>query len=359
MNDSKKKIIKIIPHSKPTLGAEEAERVAEVIRSARLAQGRLVQKFEHTFAEKLETSQAAATSSGTSALHLALLAMGVGAKDEVIIPSYVCTALLHAVRYIGATPVLADIDRQTGNLDPVDAKKRLSQRTKAIIVPHMFGLPADMKGIMAMGVPVIEDCAQAVGAMYKGKPVGTFGAAAIFSFYATKVMTTGEGGMVVSNSKKVIRRVKDLRDYDERPEYSIRFNYKMTDIQAALGLVQLGRLKTFVQRRRDIAKKYTHFLSRFDIELPPDSPEHIYFRYVVDITPNSSKLLKHLVQKGITCAKPVYKPLHRYLKQKGYPNSDSVWRRALSLPIYPSLSNRDVDCILSAFAAAYKETARE
>lgn len=349
---------KNIPHSRPTLGPEEVRRVSEVIRSGHLAPGDVLQSFEQIFAESVGERSAAGVSSGTAALHLVLLAMGIGAKDEVIIPSYVCAALLNAVHYVAAKPVLADIDPDTGNIDPMDAKKRLTRRTKAIIVPHMFGLAADLDRLTALGVPLIEDCAQAVGGTYAGKPVGTVGQAAVFSFYATKVMTTGEGGMVVSGSKKLIERIKDLREYDENREYKIRYNYKMTDIQAALGMVQLTKLETFIRRRRGIARHYDDFLKDLNLKLPPADPGHIYFRYVVGLAFNSTALIQNLKKKGIMCAKPVYKPLHRYLKQKGFTNADKVWRNSISLPIYPGLTRRDADNVLTAFVKCLQGVGR-
>jgi perosamine synthetase len=354
MKNNKRQTLPVIPHSKPTLGSAEARRVAEVIRSGRLAPGELLRSFEQTFAERVGGRHAAGVGSGTAALHLALLSMGIGTGDEVIIPSYVCTALLNAVYYVAARPVLADIDPDTGNMDPLDAKKRITRRTRAIIVPHMFGLPAVMEKLTRLNVPIIEDCAQAVGGTYAGKPVGTFGQAAVFSFYATKVMTTGEGGMVVSGSKKIIERIRDLRDYDEKRRYRIRYNYKMTDIQAALGSVQLKKLESFICSRRRIARHYDDFLKDLNLKLPPADPGHIYFRYVIGLESDSAALIQNLQKRGIMCAKPVYKPLHRYLQQKGFSNTDRVWRNSISLPIYPKLTRSAADRVLSAFEKCFQ-----
>ncbi|MFC1814704.1 DegT/DnrJ/EryC1/StrS family aminotransferase [Thermodesulfobacteriota bacterium] len=354
MDNKHSQIDNQIPHSRPTLGPEEVELSVAAIRSAQIAQGKMVQKFEQAFAGRVGVGQASATSSGTAALHVTLLAMGVGAKDEVIIPSYVCTALLNAVRYVGATPILADIDPETKNLDPNDVKERLTRRTKVVIVPHLFGLAADMDEFMGLDVPIIEDCAQSVGGTYGGKRLGSFGRAAIFSFYATKVMTTGEGGMVVSNSEELIERVKDLREYDEKNDYKIRYNYKMTNIHAAMGIAQLAKLDAFIQRRRSIAKQYYQALEGFGLRLPPKDPGHIYFRYVIGLEYDSAVLIQNLRTKGVRCAKPVYRPLHRYLYQKGYPQTEKAWRQAISIPIYPSLSSRDTDRVIRAFMAAHK-----
>ncbi|MGD9026338.1 MAG: DegT/DnrJ/EryC1/StrS family aminotransferase [Desulfobacterales bacterium] len=182
-----------IPHYRPTLGAEEAAAVAAVVKSGNIAEGEVVARFEKAFAEKMGVGHALALSSGTAALHLTLLAMGVGPDDEVIIPCFVCTALLHAVQYVGAKPVLAEIDPATYNIDPSDVQKRISNRIKAIIVPYLFGLAADLDRLLELNIPLIEDCAQAVSGWYQNKPLGTFGAAAIFSFYATKMMAPARG----------------------------------------------------------------------------------------------------------------------------------------------------------------------
>jgi perosamine synthetase len=252
--------LKYIPHSRPTLGEEEVKAVAEVIKSGHIAEGEVVARFEKTFAGKMGVQHAVAVNSGTAALHLALLAMGIGPEHEVIIPSYVCTALLHAVQYVGARPVPAEIDPLTYNIDPDDVQKRITTRTRAIIVPHLFGAAADLDKLLKLDVPIIEDCAQAVGGTYHQKLLGTFGDIAIFSFYATKVMATGEGGMVTSKSPEIIERIRDLKTYDGKEADKVRYNYKMTDVQAALGEVQLGRLDDFIEQRRKIARQYVKHL---------------------------------------------------------------------------------------------------
>jgi perosamine synthetase len=348
---------KIIPHSRPTLGQAEIESVSRVMATSHIAQGQVVYDFEQAFAEYLGVKSAACTSSGTAALHLVLKAMGIGEQDEVVIPSYVCTALLNSVEYVGAKPILAEIDPDTYNLDPKDVKGRLSSRTKAIIVPHLFGLPADIDGLLALNIPIIEDCAQAVGSTYRQHFTGTFGKAAIFSFYATKVMTTGEGGMVISNSKDLIDRVKDLREYDHKDEYLVRYNYKMTDIHAAIGMVQLDRIKTFLRRRRDIAELYNQAFDSFGLQLPPQNKGHIYYRYVIGLGTDAEVLAKTLQNQGIGCARPVFLPLHRYLNLKGYYQTENAWEQALSIPIYPSLSTQDIDRLIDRCTETFRKMA--
>ncbi|MBL7180820.1 MAG: DegT/DnrJ/EryC1/StrS family aminotransferase [Desulfobacterales bacterium] len=347
--------MKFIPHSRPTLGPEEMAAVADVIESSQIAQGKVVYEFEKAFAQKIGTTYAVSTNSGTAALHLTLLAMEVGENDEVIIPSYVCTALLNAVRYTGAEPVLAEIDPDTYNLEPDDVRRKLTSRTKAVVVPHLFGLPADMEGLLDLNVSIIEDCAQAVGSTYRQKCVGTFGKAAVFSFYATKVMTTGEGGMVVSASKDFMDRVRDLREYDNRDEYKIRYNYKMTDIHAGIGLAQLSRLETFIQRRRIIAKLYDQAFESLELQLPPRKQGHIYFRYVIGLGTDAGPWIQNLKEKGVGCARPVYLPLHQYLGLEGFYQTEKAWRESLSIPIYPLLSEADAHRVINGLINTYKE----
>ncbi len=345
-----------IPHSKPTLGAEEIQAVSDVISSGYVAEGAVVQQFEQSFADYLDIQHAVTTNSGTAALHLALLALEVGPGDEVIIPSYVCCALLNAVNYTGATPVLADIRPDTCNLAAADVKKRLTPKTKAIIVPHLFGLAADLDSLLALEVPLIEDCAQALGSEYAQRPVGTFGVAAIYSFYATKVITTGEGGMVVASSKEFAERIRDLKTYDQKDDYQIRFNYKMTDIQAALGLVQLERLDTLIGRRRAVARQYTSAFEALGLNLPADDPGHIFFRYVIGLNTDSLSWIQALAREGIGSDRPVHLPLHRQLKSTGCPVAEKAWKNSLSIPIYPSLTDEEITRVIDAVRATALKT---
>lgn len=336
----------VIPHSRPTLGEEEVQAVAEVIRSGHIAQRDVVRKLEQAVAAKVGAPHAVATSSGTAALHLALRVLGVGVGDEVIIPSYVCSALLNAVRYVGAEPIIADIDRRSGNMDPDDASRRISNRTKAAIVPHMFGLPAEMDAFLKLGIPVIEDCAQTIGTTSKGRPVGSLGHLSICSFYATKVLTTGEGGMVISGSAELMEKIRDLNEYDNKNDAIVRHNYKMTDMQAAMGLMQLQRLHRFISRRKEIAEKYRKSLETIVFDLPPNNEEHIYFRFIIDVGKEVDRWIDHMGKENIAVARPVYRPLHILLGLEGYPVTEFAWKSLVSLPIYPSLSDEEIDRIV-------------
>ena len=333
----------MIPHSRPTITAEDIEAVSNVLHSGAIAQGEAVKEFEQSVASFVGTEGGVAVNSGTSALHLGLIALGVKAGDEVILPSYVCVAPLNAVRYVGADPVFSDIDPRTGNIDPKGIKGLVSEKTKAIIVPHLLGQPAQMEGFRDVGIPIIEDCAQSIGARYQGRHAGSFADMAICSFYATKVITTGEGGMVLSNNKELLETVRDLRDYDEKIPYVTRFNYKMTDLQAALGITQIRRLTEFIAERRKIAGFYDHAFA----DLPAQSPiklsgcEPIFYRYVLRIGASVEDFLKRMADFNVICRRPVYKPLHQLCNQTGYGNTDLIWNDSVSIPIYPVLSDEE------------------
>jgi perosamine synthetase len=333
----------VIPHSRPTLDSEDYESVLRVLQSGHLVQGEQVARFEEALSSFVGVRHAVAVSSGTAALHLSLIALGVSDGDEVIIPSYVCSALLNAVMYVRAIPVIADIDGRTFNMDGEDIGKRLSKKTKAIIVPHMFGLPADINKILSFGIPVIEDCAQSISAAFRERCTGSFGVCSVFSFYTTKLLAAGEGGMVVSDDERLAETVRDLRDYDEKETYSVRYNYKMTDMQAALGMNQMKKLSFFIQKRQEIADYYTETLQDAPVSLPvvPEGRDHIFYRYVL-LTRDRDELIEKMRREHIDCRQPVFHPLHDYLSLPGYPVTDEVAKRAVSIPIYPSLKDEDV-----------------
>jgi perosamine synthetase len=337
-----------IPHSRPTLHDDLVQAASLITRSGMIAAGRYGEHFERLIADMHSAPGAVATSSGTSALHLALLALRLGTGDEVILPSYVCTAVLNAVRYVGATPVLADIDEESFNIDPEDVRARITSRTRAIIVAHMFGVPADVRSLRSFGIPIIEDCAQALGATIGGLPVGSYGDLAVFSFYATKVITTGEGGMVLARNPALVDRMRDLRDYDERDSYELRFNYHMSDLAAAVGCRQFERLSGFLSRREELANLYHREVAGLPLRPQAFFPGRVYYRYVVR-TEAFEFWQQALQVAGVQCKRPVYKPLHHYLGGH-FPVTESVYRTALSLPIYPSLTDDEACRVVTALA---------
>ena len=339
----------MITHSKIVLDEEDIDGVTDVLSSGLLVQGKAASSLEEELASFIGVRHAVAVSSGTAALHLALICLGIGHGSEVIIPSYVCTALLNAVHYVRATPVLVDIDPYTYNISAGQIEKAISKKTGAIVVPHMFGLPADIDEILSLGVPVIEDCAQSAGARFRGQYTGSLGRISIFSLYATKMLCAGEGGLILSDDPDLIARARDLRDYDEKETYTIRYNYKLTDIQAALGKSQLKKLPSFIEKRRKIAGLYNDGLEHVVSRIPsvPEGSEHIYYRYVITVD-DPTRFMGKMQEKGIVCRRPIFKPLHRYLNLPGYAVTDQVWSNGVSIPIYPSLTEIDADRIMDA-----------
>lgn len=340
---------RIIPHSRPLLTDSDIRAVVSVLESGQLAQGPRVEEFEKALAGFIGKKEAVAVSSGSAALYLSLVALGIAEDDEVIVPSFVCSAVLNAVNLAGANAVIADIDPLTFNMSVASVREAVSNKTKAVIVPHMFGLPAELEGLSDLGVPLIEDCAQALGASYKGKKAGSFGLLSVFSFYATKVIAAGEGGMVLSDSRELASRVRDLREYDHKEDGVLRFNFKMTDIQAALGQSQLTQLDSFLRKRREVAGRYFEEFRDCHFSLPVrrEGTEHIYYRFVVRAGKTASGYLEKLKEKKVICRRPVFKPLHLYLNKPGFPHSSEAWEKSISIPIYPSLKAEEVEKVVA------------
>jgi dTDP-4-amino-4,6-dideoxygalactose transaminase len=214
----------------------------------------------------------------------------------------------------------------------------------------MFGCPAEIDKLSELGIPVIEDCAQSIGANFKGQRAGRFGLLSVFSFYATKVIAAAEGGMVLSDSEDLISRIKDLREYDNKDNYILRYNYKMTDIQAALGLSQLSFLEKFIERRREIAACYFQEFKNCDFSLPVVEKEkdHIYYRFVIKTKDSASEYIEKFHQKNIMCKRPIYTPLHIYLNLSGFPHTLEAWHKTISIPLYPSLREDEIEKIVAA-----------
>lgn len=239
----------------------ELEKIIEVYQSGNIAVGKEIEEFEKKLANYIGKKYAVSTSSGTTALHLLLYSMDIKEGDEVILPASVCPGVMHAIEYTGATPVIADINENDFNVSVEYAKKIITDNTKAIIAPHMFGLPSDIDELRKLNIPIIEDCAQSIGAMYDNKKVGSFGYASIFSFYATKMFTSIDGGMILTDDEKLAKLLKDLRYYGGKRDYKLRFNYKLQNINAAIGLVQFEKLKSFLDDRKILATKYFNIFS--------------------------------------------------------------------------------------------------
>ena len=350
-----------IPIAKPIIGDEEIKAVGEVLKSGMLAQGERVKRFEDEFASYLGVKNAIAVNNGTVALDLAVKALGLKPGDEVITPAFTFIATANCALYQGLSPVFADVDPRTFNIDPEDLQKRITPRTRAVIGVHLYGQPFDLSAVQEIcqdrGITLVEDCAQAHGAEFQGKKVGSFGTGC-FSFYPTKNMTTGEGGMITTNDDALAASLRLLRSHGDTGKYnhvSLGYNYRMMDLQGALGLVQLRRLEEFTARRISNAAFLNDNIKIKGISTPYQAKNvrHVYHQYVVRVedsfASSREKLMEYLLAKGIGSAvhypKAVYEqPLYRKL---GYTNesclvSEDVSRKVLSLPVHPSLTEEDL-----------------
>lgn len=367
-----------IPLTRPSLGPAELKAVAEVLASGWLTQGERVADFEQAVADYCGARHAVATSSCTAALHIALVALGVGPGDEVIVPSMTFIATANAVRYCGATPVFAEIVPETFNLVPAAAEAAITPRTKAVIVVHQLGLPADLDAFDELArrfrLPLVEDAACALGSRYRGRPIGGHGHVACFSFHPRKVISTGEGGMVLTDDPQLARTVRLLRqhgmDASDRDRHATRelvterypvlgFNYRLTDVQAALGVAQMQRLEELVARRRELAEVYNRRLAGHPYLLTPESPPHVepnYQSYAVRLTddapPQRDDVLRGLRRRGIA-AKGGVMTIHREaayaaLPSCSLPRTEWASDRSLLLPLFPELSADDQDRVLRA-----------
>lgn len=372
----------MIPIMRPWLGEEEAAAAAEAVASGWVAQGPRVAEFEKAFAATIGTGHAVAVSSCTAALHLALIVAGIGPGDEVVVPSLSFIATTNAVRYVGARPVFADVDVATQNLVPETVAPCLSSRTRAVILVDQAGIPADLYAMRALcdprGVTVIEDAACAAGSTYRGRPAGAGAAIATYSFHPRKLITTGEGGMITTSDSLVAARIRRLREHgmdvsaadrhvSKQPvieHYTeVGFNFRMTDIQAAIGKVQLRKLEQLVVRRRQLAERYQSLLScipgiqtagdpgygttnyqSFWILLPDDSPV------------TRDEVLHDLAQAGISARRGIM-AAHLESAYADHPHAElpiteKLTARSLILPLFHDMTEEQQDFVVSAVRAS-------
>lgn len=340
----------MIPHSRPTIGEDDIKAVSDVLKSLQISIGPKTREFEKKLSALIGINDAVATSSGTTALHLALECLGVGSGDEVILPTGVCHSLINSIHYCGAKPILSDIDYVDLNISIEDVKRKVTSKTKAIIAPHMYGKAANLDDLMDLGVQIIEDCAHAIGGYHGNKRLGSIGDAAMFSFYTTKMMATGEGGMVTFKSQEALKNARDLREYNFKQTYKLRYNYKMTDMQAALGITQLSKLPEFIKKRRALAESYNKAFQSIPALLP-DFNESVFYRYIIHLKKSNVKEIVNALEKnGVSSQCPVH-PLHRLLDVKGFDNAEKAMKTALSIPIYPSLTEEECNTIVKAVRA--------
>lgn len=372
----------MIPVMKPWLGDEEAAAAAAAVTSGWVAQGPRVAKFEAAFADAIGVPHAVALSSCTTALHLALVVAGIGPGDEVIVPSLSFIATANVVRYVGARPVFADVEEPTQNLVPDTVAPHLTDRTRAVILVDQAGVPADLDSMRTLcepnGVSVIEDAACAAGATYRDRPVGATASLAAFSFHPRKLLTTGEGGMMVTPDAEVAARLRRLREHGMDLSAAQRhasqqpvieryletgFNYRMTDIQAAIGLVQLGKLDRMVTRRRVLAARYQHLLADIPglatIRDPAYGTTNYQGFWVVlpsQFPVSRNELLRKLAEAGVSARRGVMaahlEPAYSGEPCPHLPVTERLTASSVTLPLFHEMTEEQQDHVVSVIRAA-------
>lgn len=352
----------MIPISRPLVGAEEEAAVIDVLRSGMLAQGPQTAKLEAAFADLCGVRHAVAVCNGTAALFLAMLAHDIGPGDEVITTPFSFVATGNSVLMAGARPVFVDIDEQTFNLDARQIEAAITEHTRAIMPVHLYGHPAEMHAILALAeryeLAIIEDAAQAVGATYDERPIGSFGTAC-FSLYATKNIMSGEGGMITTDDDAVAERLRLLRSHGSRVRYyhdMLGYNFRMTDLQAAIGLAQLGKLEAFTERRIANAAFLNAKITNPAVIKPTTLPyvRHVFHQYTVRIHGDRDAAVRRLADQGVGSAVfyPVLIPQQPFYGAHDYdtclPVAEQACREVLALPVHPGLSDADLQQIAAA-----------
>ena len=363
-----------IPLSAPDIDEEDIAAVASVMRSGRLSLGPVADAFEAEFAGYVGAPFAVSVSSGTAGLHLALLSLGIGAGDEVIVPSFTFIAAANAIRYVGASPVFVDIDPYSLNMDPARVEEAITERTRGLMVVHTFGVPAAMDVLLSLAqrheLKVIEDACEAIGAEYLGRRVGAIGDAGVFGFYPNKQMTTGEGGMLVTNSQAVAVKARALRNQGRTSgnwfeHHLLGYNYRLSELNAALGLSQLRRIEEMLALRSQVADWYAQALTGCeDFTLPMALTSGVrisWFVYVVRLSERFDRyerdcILGAMTREGIACGR-YFAPIHRqqaYATENMLPITDFVADRAIALPFFNRLTQEQVyyvtECLKRATA---------
>jgi len=351
----------MISIAKPLIGEEEKKAVLEVLDSGMIAQGPRVKAFEEAFAAMCGVKHAIATTSGTTALHVALLANGIGEGDEIITSSFTFIASANSALYTGAKPVFVDIDPTTFNINPALIEAAITPRTRAIMPVHLFGLSCDMDPILAVAqkyhLLVIEDACQSHGARYKGRRVGSFGTGT-FSLYPTKNITSAEGGMITTDNDTVAEKCRVIRQHGMRRRYyhdELGFNFRMTDVHAAIGLAQLSKLERFNATRRENAAFLSANLKGVVVPYVPAGYEHVYHQFTVRVPGGRRDALRTYLQEHGVGSEVYYPvPVHKqvfYTGELGYkqslPEAEKASQEVLSLPVHPALSKEDLATIVS------------
>ena len=338
----------VIPHSRPWINKADRHAVTSVLASGMLAKGAKVGEFESSVCDYLGANHAVAQSSGTAALVLALRTLEICRGDEVILPTYVCSSVLESVLTVGAAPVLCDVD-ETGVITAATVAPHITSKTKAIIAVHIFGHPCDLGILNQKEIPVIEDACQALGLTINGSKAGAHGDIGILSFHATKCLTTGEGGMLVTRNKALGERARQL--VDGTTTLASRSVAPLSDFQAALGLSQLGRYPEFLERRNGLLRQYTEAAQRLDIAIGSPRQSSMLFRFTLRSEQPFEAVQAAFYNQGISVRRGVDQLLHRALglSDSAFPMAVSLYQRSVSVPFYPSLNIRDATTVSNAF----------
>jgi dTDP-4-amino-4,6-dideoxygalactose transaminase len=353
----------LIPHNKLTFDDREVKAVTQIIKSGYWAGGNEVIKLENQICRETKRKYAFGVASGLSALRISLLSLGVDKNSEVIVPAYSCVAIANAVLACGAKPIAVDVIHDDWNIDPKKVAQAIGPKTKAIIAINTFGLPAQFKELTKLKIPIIEDCAHALGSTSDGFIFGNNGIISITSFYATKLIGGGEGGAIFTDDSKIAEFIEDYRDYTDKEPSGFRLNEKMSNIDAALSLSQLKKLNNFISRRQNIADLYESELKKLKELIPdfniPINKNRIWYRYTVHLKNISSdKLIKELKSNGICSAKPV----EFWLKNsdlKKHPNSAFASQYLVSIPIYPTITKKEKLTVIQAINKSIKALTNE
>ena len=350
---------RVIPHTRPHLGQEEIDAVSAVLSSGYIAEGPQVEQLEKEWCVATGTAGAVAVGSGLAAIRLSLISLGIRAGDEVIVPAYGCVSILNAILAAGATPVFSDVRRDDWTLDPAAAQQARTARTRAIIAVHLFGMPAAMAELQSLGVPIVEDCAHGIGGMSARTPFGASGTLSIASFYATKMIAAGEGGIVASRETSRLQSIRSARNPSDQGPNAHHLNDKMTDIEAAIARVQLRRLPATLERRRTLAARYTERLAplagRELLVLPREVPGRIWYRYAVRLTRHRALDVAQQMQRGGVFADTPVWDLRPAVKWSGrLSESDLALDHLLSLPLYADLREDDQERVVTALTEALR-----
>lgn len=367
-----------VPVNIPSLDGNEKKYLDECIETGWISsEGPFVKKFEEEFAKKIGKKFGIAVSNGTAALEIAILALKIGDGDEVILPTFTIISCASAIVRAGAKPVLVDCDSRTWNMDVLQIEEKISSKTKAIMVVHIYGLPVDMDPIIKLahkyGLKIIEDNSEELGQTYRGQMLGSIGDLNTFSFYSNKHITTGEGGMLVTNDEQLADRCKSLRNLCFKPEKrfvhdEMGFNYRLTNIQAALGLAQLERLDNFILKKRKIGMKYNELLSPNGIELPLDKvdyAENIYWIYglVLDESvPSNAEEAMRVLEKAGVGTRPFFYPMHKQpvfekmglFKGESYPIAERLAERGFYIPGGTGISDEQIEWVAEKINKIFK-----